>query len=198
MISTEEIDAAGTYVEHLRQAIHDRSVPNTKRVRAAGSCLAAAQEHHHAIVRLIDAHLYASAFALLRSAFEAYVRGEWLALCATDEFVERFLNGKEPPKIKVLLSALEVTPSFEEHVLSNIKALSWNAMCAHAHTGGLHVQRWNTIEGIEPNFSREEVLEVMRFAEVIATLATVGIVRLIQDDELAMKILDAFKTRMSQ
>jgi hypothetical protein len=36
-----------------------------------------------------------SAFALLRSVFEAYVRGEWIALRADETWANRFLEGKE-------------------------------------------------------------------------------------------------------
>lgn len=78
----------------------------------SGGCLAIAQDHHHAIVVLLDSKLYASVFALVRIAFEAYVRGEWLGLCATDAAVKKFLRGKEPLKIDVLLEALEKTPAF--------------------------------------------------------------------------------------
>ena len=60
---------------------------------ATGSCFGIAQEHHHAIILLLEKGLCASAFALVRPAFEAYVRGEWLALCADEEGVSRFLNG---------------------------------------------------------------------------------------------------------
>jgi len=196
MITAQEILAAGNYVEQLRRSVHERSLPNNERVRAAGSCLAVAQEHHHAIIRLIEERLYASAFALIRLAFEAYVRGEWLTLCATDSMIKRFWSGKEPPKIDKMLADLEATSSFKEKVLSQIKKRSWKAMCSYTHTGGLHVQRWNTVYGIEPNFSREEVLEVMKFAETIGSLSVIGIARLANDDELAANTLNGYKNRV--
>jgi hypothetical protein len=197
MITAQEIEAAGNYVEQLRQSVHDHSLPNTDRVRAAGSCLAIAQEHHHAIILLIKERLFAPAFALVRAVFEAYVRGEWLAHCASDSMISRFLMGREPPKVDELLDALEETPSFAEKVLSRIKQRGWKAMCGYSHTGGLHVQRWNTDSGIESNFSRDEIIEVMRFADSIGTLAVVGLAHLAQDDDLAIRTFDAYKKRMS-
>jgi len=86
--------------------------------------------------------------------------------------------------------------SFNEKVLSQIKEKTWKSMCAYTHTGGLHVQRWNTDDGIEANYSRDEILEVMRFAEIIASLSVIGIARLANDDALAVRILETFKNRV--
>lgn len=196
MLTTEELGRAGSYVEQLRLSVHELEVPSTNRARAAGSCLAIAQEHHHAIVRLIEERLFASSFALLRIEFEAYVRGEWLFQCASDLIVEAFLRGKEPPKIACLLADLEMLESFNENLLSQIKQQTWKSMCAYTHTGGLHVQRWNTEDGIEADYSRDEVLEVLKFAEIIASLAVIGVDRLASDDELAVRTLEAFKKRV--
>lgn len=69
-------------------------------------------------------------------------------------------------------------------------------MCAYTHTGGLHVQRWNTADGIEANYTREEVLKVLKFAEIIASFAAVGVARLAGDENLAVRILVAFKRQV--
>jgi hypothetical protein len=196
MLTDDEIGRAGGYVEELRLSVHELDVPSDNRTRAAGSCFSIAQEHHHAIVYLVEAKLFASAFALLRSEFEAYVRGEWLSQCASDELVEAFLRGKEPPKMDCLLSELEMLDSFNEKVLSQIKQKTWKSMCAYTHTGGLHVQRRNTEDGIEANYSRDEVLEVVKFAEIIASVSVVGIARLANNDDLAIRTLERFKQRM--
>lgn len=197
MLTDKQLNDANAYGEWLRLAVHERSLPANNRVRAAASCLAIAQDHHHAIVVLLDARLYASCFALVRVAFEAYVRGEWLALCATDAQVRKFLKGREPPKIDFLLSALERTDAFKEGMLSLIKKRTWKALCAYTHTGGLHVQRWNTSDGIEPNYSIDELLEVLRFADIVATLSVLGVVSLMNDEQLAEKLLERFRARVA-
>lgn len=197
MLTDKQLNDANAYGEWLRLAVHERSLPANNRVRAAAPCFAIAQDHHHAIVVLLDARLYASCFALVRVALEAYVRGEWLALCATDAQVRKFLNGREPPKIDVLLSALERTDAFKEGVLTLIKKRTWKALCAYTHTGGLHVQHWNTSDGIEPNYPIEELLKVLRFADVVATLSVLGVVSLMNDEQLAEKLLERFKARVA-
>lgn len=196
MLTDKQLDDANVYGEWLRLAVHDRALPATDRVRAAASCLSIAQDHHHAIVVLLDARLYASCFALVRVAFEAYVRGEWLSLCATESQVRKFLRNREPPKIDVLLGAIEKKDAFKKGRLFLIKKRTWKSMCAYTHTGGLHVQRWNTADGIEANYSVEELLEVLKFADIIATLSVLGVLRLADDVDLSETLLERFKARM--
>lgn len=195
MVSGAEIRGTSEFVEWLRQQVHEKQLPATVRVRAAGGCLALAQEHHHSIVFLVEHKLYGSAFALVRLAFEAYVRGEWLALCASDTAVENFVAGKEPPKIDVLLTELARTPAFEENVLGAVKAKGWRAMCDYTHTGGRHVQRWNSADAIEASYDDAEVREVLSFAEVIGALAVLGLASLAGDNELALRVLEKVKQR---
>ena len=40
------------------------------------------------------------------------------------------------------------------------------------------------------------MLEVVKFAEIIASLAVIGVARLAGNDELAMRTLEAFKNRV--
>ncbi len=197
MLTAKQLSSANVYGEWLRLAVHEKSLPANNRVRAAGSCLGIAQDHHHAIIVLLGARLYASCFALLRVAFEAYVRGEWLALCATDTQIRKFMKGWEPPKIDDLLEALSQKDAFQEGRLSLIKKRNWKTLCGYTHTGGVHVQRWNTSDGIQANYSVAEVLEVLRFADIIATLSVLGVLSLAGDAETAEKLLDCFKTRMA-
>lgn len=174
MLSPQRLHDAGELVEWLRLALHERSLPATSRTRASAGCFRIAQEHHHAIVILMHHGLYASCFSLLRVEFEAYIRGLWLAHCAIDREVSGFLSGAKPPGITTLLRAIESKPGFTEKVLSGIKNKSWDAMCAYTHTGGLHVQRWNTSDAIEANYEAAEVKEVLLFAELIAAMSVIA------------------------
>ena len=198
MLTDKQLNDANAYGEWLRLAVHEKSLPANNRVRAAGSCLGIAQDHHHAIVVLLGDRLYASCFALLRIAFEAYVRGEWLALCATDTQVRKFLNGREPPKIDALLEALARKDAFKEGQLSLIKKHNWKALCGYTHTGGIHVQRWNMSDGIEANYSTAELLEVLRFADIVATFSVLGVLSLADDAETSEKLLERFNARMEK
>lgn len=194
MLSQAEINAANEYGEALRVAVHERELPATERGQAGGGCLAISDDIHHAIVKLIESNLYAGALALIRVAFEAYVRGEWLSLCASNNQVRRFLKGAEPPRIDVMLDELEQKPAFRQQVLSQIKRRAWKAMCGYTHVGGLHVQRWATSDGIEPNYSADEVREALRFADIIVALSVLGVWGLANAEDAAD--LGHYKARM--
>lgn len=56
---TNEIARSICLVEDLRAMVHDIDIPDNSRTRVAGACFAIAQEHHQAIVRLIEWKLYA-------------------------------------------------------------------------------------------------------------------------------------------
>jgi len=183
------------YVEWLRQRVHELPLPGTIRVKAAAACQAIAQEHHHSIILLIEHQLKASAFALIRPAFESYVRGEWLARCATDAEVESFAKNVDPPSIGALLIMLEAHPAFSQGVLSRIKRAHWNALCSYTHTGGLHVQRWVTSEAIESNYLPGEVLGAIQLAEMIATMSVIALANLADNEQLALEVLQEIKRR---
>jgi hypothetical protein len=189
MLSDSRLQNAEKLVEWLRLAVHDQTLPASLRVRAGASCFGIAQDHHHSIVVLLRHQLYSSSFALLRVEFEAYVRGLWLSLCASENDVQTFLSGSEPPKIKPLLSAIEQMGGFDEKVLSGIHRRMWGSMCAYTHTGGLHVQRWNTAEAVEPSYDAAEIEEVLQFAECIAAMSALGLAQLSGNSILSQRVL---------
>ncbi len=192
MISVERIQAAIELVEWIRLSVHNQPLTANERNLVAVPCYTITQDHHHAIVLLIDHQLFASSFALLRIAFESYIRGVWLSLCAKDAEIEKFSNGWEPPNITKLLDDVETTPGFTEKILSHIKTRSWKAMCDFTHTGGLHTQRWNSSEAIEPNYSNQEIEEVLQLSEILAIMSVIGLAEVIGDDALAQRVHEKF------
>jgi hypothetical protein len=174
MIPAFRLEAAEAYLGKLATATYELAMPATFRNRAAAACYGIAQDHHHAIVLLIRAERFASALALLRLTFEAYIRGAWLDTCSTDEQSQKFLLGSEPPRISRMLAELEATERFSDGVLSSMKKQHWDAMCDFTHSGGLHAQRWNTAESVEPSYDREELEQALRYAEHLGGLAAIG------------------------
>ncbi len=192
-----EITAANEFGESIRQLVHNQVVPATNRTRAAIGCLGIAQEHHHGIVLMLSSSLYASAFALMRAMFEAYVRGEWLGFCATEAQVERFLRNKDVLGFQAMIDAIEAADGVEDQHLSTIKRQRWDALCGYTHTGGIHVQRWQTEESVEPIYSREEVLEVLYFAEMVLVLSSAGIFKHSCDELAVQKAFELYRSRIA-
>jgi hypothetical protein len=57
----------------------------------------------------------------------------------------------------------------------------------------LQVQRWNKIDSIEPSYSDEEVIEVIRFTRAYSLLAAVSFAEaIIGDSELAKEFLSFY------
>lgn len=194
-LTQDEIAEANEFGESIRQLVHNQVVPATNRTRAAVGCLGIAQEHHHGIVLMLSSSLCASGFALMRAMFEAYVRGEWLGFCATEAQIERFLQDKDVPGFQAMIDAIEATDGFEDRHLSAIKRQRWDALCGYTHTGGIHVQRWQTEESVESNYSREEVLEVLYFAELMLVLSSAGIFKHSCNEQAAQKAFEFFRSR---
>lgn len=198
--ATPAIASSKEVVGWLAAEFHDFAVDATLRNRMAGGCLSVSQDHHCAIVLLLGERLYASAFALVRVQYDAYVRGLWLALCATDDDVSAYSMENEPKKMQnmgILLGELEQAEAYEGGQLSKFKTKSWSAMCSYTHTGGLQVQRWQTADGIEPNYPTEEICEVARVSGAFALLSGVGMAALANDDALAARLLEKMKAYAS-
>jgi len=133
-MTPERIFAAESFGAELQELTNEIEILPTVKNRTASACFGIAQDHHAAIVFLMKNTFYSSSFALLRSLFEAYLRGLWLKHCATEEQANDFLKGVEPPK--TMVAEIEIIPDFSDGVLSRIKKENWSFMCAFTHTGG--------------------------------------------------------------
>ena len=187
MKTTQRLAQGHELAAWIEHHVHNLPLEGSLRVRFAGTCFLVAQEHHQAILLLLSqAHpMHAPAFALVRPVFEAYIRGVWLAHCATDENLERFAKGDSPPKMPKMLEAIEETPGFNSGQLSTIYARSWSAMCAYTHTGSQQVMRWNTSDAIQQDYSATDVDEALSFTNALAILSTIGLAAIAANDELA-------------
>lgn len=111
--------------------------------------------------------------------------------CATDEQVENFSEGtfQLPRRIEVMIGAIEKTCDFDGQ-LSISHSSAWSHLCDYTHTGTLQVQRWNKFDAIEPNYSDDEILEVIHFAKAYVLLVAVSFAEaVINNIELANEFL---------
>lgn len=187
------IEAAEKFGSTLHHFVNGVEMAVTERNRISGTCFVIAQDHHHAILFLLKNTFYSSSFALLRCLFEAYLRGLWLKHCATDFQIRRFFDGDEPPK--TMVAEIEATPAFSNRVLSRMKKETWGTMCAFTHTGGLHLQRWQSEDGIEPKFEDVELEECLNFAELFAAMAALELVQLSKYGDNGAAILQLMNER---
>lgn len=192
-MTPERIEAAERFGAKLHELTNEIEMWQTEKSRAAAACFCIAQDHHAAIVFLMKNTFYSSSFALLRILFEAYLRGLWLKHCASDAQVSAFFRGDEPPR--TMIAEIESTETFTSGVLSRIKKNNWSAMCAFTHTGGLHLQRWQSQEAVEPTFAPEELEECLNSAELFGAMAGLELVQLSKSAADGADVLRLMKTR---
>lgn len=158
-------------------ALHGLRLRNDERSRVASSLFTIAQQHHSAILLLISnvQPLQASAFALLRILIEATIRGVWVLHCATDEQVKNVIEGnKKQLDTASMFAAIEKALNKNTNRKVDVKKLydnHWKVLSAYTHAFEQQVQRWLVTKDIEPNYSTEEVSELISRADLIAKLA---------------------------
>ena len=183
---------ANELIDWIDTATGGLPFPPTGRFKAAATCFAIAQEHHRSIVVLAEHQMFATCVALVRVVFDAYVRGVWLSVCATDNDVERFIAFKEPPPMADLVKAIDQHPDFDGGFLSGYKASAYKALCDFTHTGGRQVKRWDKVDAIEPNYRLEEILEAMATSQSIALLSVLGVISLVDNTDIALAAVREF------
>ncbi len=192
-MTPDRIESAEQFAKALHQLVNEVGMAQNERNRAAAASFAIALDHHQAIVFLMKCTFHSSSFALLRCLFEAYLRGLWLKHCATDKEVTGFFGGDEPPKDMV--AKIEITPAFTGKVLSRIKKEMWQTMCGFTHTGGLHLQRWQSADTIEPQFEPAELEECLNFAELFSAMSALEIRQMDKSGDNGAVVLELMKRK---
>jgi hypothetical protein len=160
-----------------------------KRSYLSGACLHASIEHGMAILVLVDEGLYGSALALIRLQFEAYVRGLWLAQCASDCEVDK-AGRDEFPKIGPTIESLERPGLLDSALLSTIKGDAWKPLNSLTHTGYQQIGPRLNKDGIGSYFDDNQIRVALNWAEALAILCTVVFAGLAKDDQLALAALE--------
>lgn len=155
----------------IEERLEGLQLPGEPRSSLSISCHDQVIEHHLGIVVLARAKIYGSAFALVRSLFETFVRGVWLRHCATNLEIQKYQSDKLSLRFGQLVTAVETVPGFDDGVLSGLKRNSWSAMNSYTHGGMLQSGRRVSEDSVEPNYDAEEVEEVLRLAGTFSLMA---------------------------
>lgn len=187
------IEAAKNFGRELEEKLaNDTEVFDTRKHRASAASFCIAIDHCAAIVFLMEEGFYSTSFALIRLLFEAYLRGLWLKHCASDEKVSSYFQGEGP---KTMIKEIESIEAFSDGTLSHIKKENWNAMCDFTHTGGLHLQWWQSQDAIVPIFSPEALEVCLNTAELYGALASLELIQLSKSGNDGTEILQLINKR---
>lgn len=160
-----------------------------KRTYLSGACLHASIEHGMAILVLVDEGLYGSALALIRLQFEAYIRGLWLAQCASEGEVDKASRDKFPA-IDGMIASLEKPGLLDSAFLSKIKSGAWKRLNSLTHTGNQQIGPRLSKDGIGSYFDDDQIRVALNWAETLAILSAVAFAGLAKDDQLALDALE--------
>ena len=185
---TERFDA------QVSRALDGLPYGASPRHRISGALLHLSLEHFSSILLLVRHKLHhGSAYALVRPQFETLIRGMWVYSCATEQQVEEFCSGSEPPKIKQMINAIESLPGIENDALTKIHKRTWNAMNSYTHGGTEQVLLRLTETEITSNFSPKDITNLLRSAAAIALSASCQAAVQSGNLEVASGLIAAFR-----
>lgn len=184
----------------LHNKIDGLAVSNDERSRVSACCFDVVLEHQQAVTILTKHKLYGSAFALARSAYEAYVRGVWLNHCASEKQIQEFLlNDKLKGRcFSDLILDIEKVEGYAGGVLSKAKDAGWGLLNSFTHTGFNQLVRRNTEQYIEPNYENEDICQIIDLVNSNALLAGLEITFLAGDIERSGEFLEKMKEYVSK
>lgn len=114
---------------------------------------------------------YPSAFALIRPVFESFMRGMWIAHCANDNQINKFLEtGKIKPNFTEITKAVDKACSFDAGFTA-LKESVWDTLNDFTHTGTRVLHSNFNGSTLKQDYKNEDVNEVIDFIVFIAGLA---------------------------
>lgn len=133
------------------------------------------QEHHKAIIFLVENKKTTSAMALLRPLFEATYRGTWIAIVANEDEVEKLIK-TDTGKFKLIEQyAKEIDKNIQEPIFHEIFNRNKGMLNGFVH-GGLEQLGHHLVDGkIKPNFSDEEIIELLNMATASIEMMTLSV-----------------------
>jgi len=186
------INKSAVFLNAINSLFDGVDAPASDRNRISLGLFSLALEHHGGIHTLVENKHYGSAFALLRPQFEAYVRGAWFNLCATEKHICNFKENKEPPKINTLIQELESTPGYIENTLMEAKQNTWSTLCAYTHGGFYHVAYRNKSGEVIADYESHHITRLINQACSISLLTGGAISVLLDSEELANQLIPIY------
>lgn len=144
--------------------IHPSHFDATERADLAVRQLSIALDHREAMILLIRHSANTSALALLRSCYEALMRGMWAQFAASDADIHRTLARGIAPSFDTVTRQLSKQKDFK--AFASVKSDVWSIYSDYAHGGPRQLSRWGASDSVEPLHSEDEIVNAMLLADV--------------------------------
>ena len=182
------------FSQEIYKVVCGRNAPSSLQGSIAGGSFDAVLEHHRSIILLAERRLFGSAFALLRPMFDGCINGLWATHLATDselkQFEENRLTIKPPSVINRLKKKLDTDYT---GTLQRVYDQAWKVMSSYVHGGFVQVVRRNAPEFIGPNYTSEEIAEMLELANSMAVLAVMEIPNFSNDPSFVEEAMNVAK-----
>lgn len=153
----------------IRDLLGDRA-GSASRIRLSIAYLSMSLDHREATLLLIRHGAFMSAISLQRTVLEALVAGIWLNRCASDQQLNQIASyEREIPKFGTMTKNLKETQDFDE--LIEIFKGHYSTLNDYTHGGRRQLSRWLCPGSVEPNYSHQQMVEVLRYADVLGLIA---------------------------
>lgn len=198
-MTTSELIAKSTrYAAELQRLIDGCLIPSDWKTITSVCLLHLGLEHHRAICHLLDKNECASAAALTRLQYEAYIRGAWIGRCAVEAEINQLYLQDELPKIWTMIKALEAVHGFEGGVLSDYQSKNWNALNSFTHGGARQIQRRMKANELVANYTEGDVIDILQNSNNFAFITAGEICVAANNIELAHKNKEFFMKNFNE
>ncbi|WP_176042768.1 DUF6988 family protein [Burkholderia stabilis] len=184
------VKRSNAWMDACAKLVNGVEFKTTLRARVAVALHHLSIEHHLAGHVLVENDVRGSAFALYRPQFEAYVRANWYFDCASDEELEKFVQGGEPPKMHQLTTDLAGTLGQAGEIIRSVKDQAWRSMCAFTHGGAVQVKARAIKDEIRQSFTDEHTSKLIDSMAMLSYLGALGIAKVADDGELAQRLYE--------
>jgi len=186
-----ELQMATTILRTIASKINSLGAAPTLRNRISGALYHLAFEHCGSLIKLVRWGRKGSAMAMVRPAFESYMRATWVHYCAPDDLLEGITdNTQKFPSNGTMASAISSVKSCEAHGIITAINNFFPADIRHGLTHGGIEQIAARLDGqkIRPNFYPEAIVGTLRATVGIAAGSAMGMARQCGREDLAEEV----------
>lgn len=190
-----ELEAFRRWAANIQYLLADVRYPTSPRNNACCAYQGIALEHCQTIYRLLSEQSPTSAFALLRSQFDATLRGLWVRIgWTTAEFSAFLQDHLDMPPLGVMIAGLEANDpdNFPPGQLSEYKIQIYSDLCDLNHGGVYQLRAWMQTDGRKPVYDTKDMVSVLRLAAHLSRLSCREILGIAQDLDGQVRLADAF------
>ena len=122
------------------------------------------------------------------------MRSVWFYHCAKAVEIKSFLKGGEPPKVHLMINAIETIDGYTDKMLSAIKGKVWKSLNGFTHGGYFQVKSRINAREVISSYDNKQIIELIYFSTKISLLSATTVSWVTNNVEIGCKLLEAYKS----